>query len=347
MMNKKCLNTSLLSVPYDRPLKVSKPIIIGTLLVVFLLFVLPSIMESIPFASASSGLTVLCSSLPNHDNPAGIYPATGGAFVEDLFNGNLIFCSGGVSKIISKAPPGGLGPGYGCFIPNRPPSPCYAGMGGVETKTFGLVLALTEINTGGLWLCYHATSSGCGSKSAFISLPKKFCSTFYYHFCAPQGTALDASLNLYYVDFPSGYLVECTRASSYQACKTLPGVNGLPVGLYLQGNTFYISDADCLGYVWKGTANSLKMIIAELHEYVTAIALSNNNPSKSYHIYVGVTVTPCSLIPEKPYIYDITDKEPVPGTYVGNTNTGIAGIDSDLQFTTTYPGAAYQITDTS
>jgi hypothetical protein len=64
-------------------------------------------MQSIPLASASSGYTVLCPSIPGStkfgpDEPGRIYPATGGAFVEDMWSGNLDFCGGGHSKTIAN-----------------------------------------------------------------------------------------------------------------------------------------------------------------------------------------------------------------------------------------------------
>ena len=74
--------------------KLPKLLSIGTLSAVFLLLLLPSMMQSIPFASESGGYIVLRPSLPNGDNAGGIYPAKGGAFVEDESNGNLVFCGG-------------------------------------------------------------------------------------------------------------------------------------------------------------------------------------------------------------------------------------------------------------
>jgi hypothetical protein len=91
--------------------------VLGSLFVslAIILFLLPPLL-SLPFPSASSGCTVLCSSLPNSDAAWGIYPAKGSALVEDGTDGNLMFCGKGHSKTIATAPSGGE-------------TNCYYGMG--------------------------------------------------------------------------------------------------------------------------------------------------------------------------------------------------------------------------
>jgi hypothetical protein len=305
-----------------------------------LLFLLPSIVQSSSesFASASSpGLTVLCYNLPHGNGVGGIYPATGGAFVEDFDRGNLVFCSGGHSKTIATAPPGGLY-AFG-----------YYGMGAINTKAFGLVLALVTHNgaysgISGLWLCYHANTSGCGSESAFIPLPSSFCKSEKAHFCGPNGAALDSSLNLFYVDGANQQLVECTSSSDYKSCIGLPASSALkgstPAGLFLSGKTFYVTDASCSGKVWTGTSSKLTLI-ATLGEDIESIALSANNPSGTLHVYLGVTGY-CHN--KAAYILDLGDNKPLP-TPFGFPND-VPGLDSSLQFTGVF-GAAYRTTDTS
>src|SRR5579862_9852120 len=107
--------------------------------------------------SAVTGVTTLCSG-----DFAGIFPASGGAYVEGI-GGDLNFCASGNLKEIAIAPTGGSTLGYW-------------GMGGVKTSAFGLVLVLTDVFNSGFWICKHATTLGCGSKSNFIHLPSTFCS---------------------------------------------------------------------------------------------------------------------------------------------------------------------------
>jgi hypothetical protein len=321
-------------------------VVISFLFVMFLMLVLPYVTQPGPFASASNGLTTLCSSLPKNDQAGAIYPAIGGAFVEDYLRGNLVFCSGGHSKTIATAPPGGIGP--------YAPGPYFDGMGAVQTQAFGLVLALvTHAIVPGFWICYHAAYSGCGSKSAFIPLPSSFCSSELVTACEPTGAALDSSLNLYYADYENQQLVECTRASSYHSCLVLPASKDLAGHavdcLYLSGTTFYLADGyngpGRYEYIWKGTSQKLTAI-GKYYPYfpISAIALSSNNPSKTPHVYLAIA----SLkFPLANYVYDLTDKKTLSYTAFTSSTNFINGLDSNLQFTTYNPRAAYQTSDSS
>jgi hypothetical protein len=228
-------------------------------------------------------------------------------------------------------------------VPTGGSSLGYFGMGGVKTTTFGLVLVLTNTN-GALWICKHATSSGCGSKSKFITLPSSFCSTEPKGSCNPDGTALDKSLNLYYVDSANVQLVECTASSHYQSCSVLPAsssLTGAPEGLFLQGSTFYVSDSSCTGTVWKGTKSSLSILGTD-GDGIESITVSKNNPLNTPHVY-GAYSGFCTNTAA--HIVDVTDDTSLPSPFT--TATEIIGLDSRLQFTTFDPGAAYRTTDTS
>jgi len=288
--------------------------------------------------SAATSVTTLCPSLPGGDNAGGIYPAKGGAFVEDWSTGNLVFCSGGTSKTIAMPPAGGASNGYW-------------GMAGIQTTptTLGLLLLLISSSLQGFWLCGRATSAGCGlSGSVFITLPASFCSSEPTHTCDPRGVALDNSLNVYYVDGNNAKLVECTYTSNYQTCSNLPASSALsghvPEGLVLKGTSFYISDGGCSGKVWKGTKSSLS-VIASKGEDLSSIALSAKNPTKTTHVYVGYAGGDCTTNPTK--ILDLTDRKVVFSQPFQSIGFGVPGLDSNLQFTIYSPGAAYQASDTS
>jgi hypothetical protein len=290
------------------------------------LFLVPAI--SFPASSAVTGMTTLCSSIG--DAGGAIYPGTNGAFVEGWSTGNLYFCSGGNSKFIAKVPTGA-------------PSLGYFGMGGIRTTTSGLVLALTNTN-GGLWICKHATASGCGSKGKFINLDPAFCLAEAIGFCNPDGTALDKSLNLYYADGANVQLVECTASSHYQTCSVLPSsasLSGAPTGLFMTGTTFYVSDSSCNGMIWKGTRTTLGFY-AHVTESLEGIAVSSNNPTKTPHVYVTYQGSCTST---SPGIYDATDGKFLPSSVTPSTQ--LAALDSKLQFSTFNPGAVYQTTDVS
>ena len=197
----------------------------------------------------------------------------------------------------------------------------------------------------GLWLCYGASSTGCAfGQSAFIVLPSSFCSTEPRGFCEPIGTALDSSLNLYYVDYANAKLVECTASSVYQTCMNLPASSALtgfsPSGLALIGGTFYVADHSCSGRVWKGTKSSLS-VIYKTGEALTSITASKNNPTKKLHVY-GVFSGSCKSTGA--YVKDLTDGKVLGGPYSGFVPVYI---DSRLQVDSSYSSGVYQLKDTS
>lgn len=308
-----------------------KGLLLASLAIV--LFLLPSM--TVPSASAVTGVTTLCSSLPS-GGVVGIYPASnGGAFVEDFSTGDIDLCGGGGPATVIAAPPMGASGQY------------YLGMGAVMTKTQGLVFALMNNVMQGFWLCYGASTSGCTSESAFISLPSTFCKNEAIGICTPQGTALDKSLNLYYVDNNNAKLVECTASSSYTSCTNLGASSALsgssPVGLYLKGTTFYIADSSCSGKVWKGTRTSLSLI-GSVGDALTGITVSTKNPMKSLHVYVTDQGS-CKNVAA--HVYDVTDKKPLPTPFT-STGTRLGTVDSNLQFTELYPtGSAFLTKDSS
>jgi hypothetical protein len=302
-------NTQFTSCSRKRTAVIYLPILLA--LIVF--FALPSSLPT-SFAS-SSGYIVLCPSLPNGDYAMGVHQAPGGALVMG-YSGNLYFCGGGYSKLITRAPNSG--------------TKGYWGMGSAETKAQGLVLALNKfVPPFGFYLCYHASVAGCGSKSAFI--PLKVPS------CCPYGTVLDSSLNLYYVNpeltsTNTMKFVECTAQSNYRNCFALPASKDLsePVGLYLSGSTFYIDGLD--GVIYKGTTSSLKIIGDSIY-VLDSITVSNDNPSKTPHVYVGIGG----------HILDLIDQKYLPApahTFY------LPSLDSSLQFTCE-TSAVFQTMDSS
>jgi hypothetical protein len=290
---------------------------------------------SIPNSSVEPSPTALCSSLAVSGDPAGgIFSGPGGAFVEDFYTGAIDYCNGGATG--QQVAPGPAG--HGGF---------YFGMGGVKTKSRGLVLALTNYLTPGLWLCYGASASGCASRSKFISLPSMFCRKEPQGNCDPQGTALDSSLNLYYVDALNSKLVECKASSGYQSCSNLPASSALkghePDGLYRQGRTFYVSDGSCQGFLWEGTSSSLTQI-GQINFQVYSIVASKHNADGSLRIYVAYSAGEDCPSPNTTVVEDWSNGAAL--VTFGTAYT-IPGLDPNLQFSVYSPAAAYQATDSS
>ncbi|MFI5421424.1 MAG: hypothetical protein ACHQ1H_10700 [Nitrososphaerales archaeon] len=309
-----------------------KVFLLSLLLMIVLLA--PSVV--LPLFRVSSGVTgvaTLCSALPNGDYPLGIYPITGGALVEGANSGKLYFCGGGTSRLVASVPAGGS-------------TSAYQGMGGIKTTANGIVLALTSFGTPpGLWLCKHASATGCGSKSSYIALPSSFCKGMPKGGCLPVGTALDKSLNVYYVDGSNEVLVECTAASHYQSCSVLPGSSALsghnPQALFLNNGEFYVGDTSCTGTLWAGTGATLNAF-ASMGDYATSITISNKNPQHSPHIYVGIAGS-CTATPG--HVLDYNDGITLPTPFKGPAL--IYGLDSSLQFTGFISGGTYRTTDSA
>ncbi len=300
--------------------------------IVAVLFLAPDF--GLPHVVGASA-TTLCPSIPNYpsDFPTKMYPAPGGGAFVETGSGNLVYCAGGTATTIAT---------------NPEPSAPWDGMGGVISPIYGIVLALTSYAPtpgSGVWLCFTATSFGCNSgTSQFITLPSSFCSTEPAGYCEPIGTALDSSLNLYYVDYANAKLVECMYSNTYQTCTNLPASSALkgysPIGLALVGGTFYVADHSCSGRVWKGTKSSLS-VIYKTGEALTDITASKNNPTKTLHVY-GVFSGSCKGTGA--YVKDLTDGKKLSGPYSGFTPVYL---DSKLQVDSSYSSGVFQMKDTS
>jgi len=274
----------------------------------------------------SARVSTLCSTSP--DLPGGIYKGKGGAFVEDWSNGNLLWCSGGIAKVIGTAPPGGRSSGY-------------YGMAGISTST-GLVLVLDTFGARGLWFCDGASSSGCIAQSALITLPSSFCTAQVYGYCNPDGIVLDNQLNVYYADSLNDDVVECTASSEYQTCEVLetltPQFTVETSNLFIDpSGNIWVTDSSNYGYIWENGA--LKYTIGQT---VTAITMSKANPEKTLQLYIAVdcihihTCTPT-------HILDLTDGDSIPTKLKGASD--IVGLSSSLQFTDGYSQAVYSTKD--
>ncbi len=321
-------------------------------------------------STAAGGITTLCSSLPGGDTPGGVFPAPGGgAFVLDKNNGNLVFCNGGSSKVIAKAPAGSPQGFSNCGFS------CFTGFGGITTSTNGVVLVLIappaqNTNSAGLWFCKGATATGCKSVTAFTLVPSNFCNNEASAICVPVGASLDNSLNLFWADPVSFAFVECTAASHYQACKNLPSTNALanevscggcdngPEWMATQGSTFYIS-AYCNGFINKETTTTNSAPKAfTLNSEIGGVAVSTSNPSHSAHVYAAIdgknTPSFCNakFRAGTPVIKDLTDNKVLP-TPILSSKQVFGGLDSSLQFivvpatSLTSGGSVYQTTDTA
>jgi hypothetical protein len=205
-----------------------------------------------------------------------------------------------------------------------------------------LYLMMTSQSPAAYSLYGCVTPSGV-SGGAFGYLPSAFCQSQQDGACVPAGTAIDKSQNLYYVDPVNEKLVECSASSNYQSCSNLQAGSVLagsePTGLYLKGSTIYVSgwSGTCSGKVWKGNAASLSLY-KTYGDQLDSVALSNKNPSKATHVYVGASGT-CTGTAG---VLDITDGTFLPTPLSSSVN--IYGLDSKLQFATTFSGV-YSTTD--
>jgi hypothetical protein len=155
-------------------------------------------------------------------------------------------------------------------------------------------------------------------------------------FCNPIGIALDKKLNVYYADFSSAVVVKCTYASGYQSCKVIEKLSGNPWGLYLdsKGN-IWVTDASCAGNVWKNGKS-----LVTLNDAVEGITNSSSNPSKTQHLYIGVTDFCGTYL--NAFIFDLTDHNSLPSPFSGPNS--IPAISTTLVFSS-LRGAVYQDKD--
>jgi hypothetical protein len=262
-----------------------------------------------------------------------------GVFLEDMNNGNVYWCSisntgaTGNLTLIATPPAGGRGGGY-------------FGMGGFDTglvndvpNNTGVVLVMTSYQKHGMWFCYFASYQTClKGESSFIPLPSSYCDSLKTKKCDPYGTALDGALNVYWVDPKNAVFTECTSASNYTDCFTLPGSSALaktqPMGLALVNNTapylsptpdwtFYITDYGCRGLVWEGngTASSPLKVIAKIGDSLQGIGTTTQDNGHTQQLLVGDSGR-CSNTPAK--IIDLSANQTVLSSF--QSPTAIMGI---------------------
>lgn len=268
--------------------------------------------ECVTACSTSS----LCT-LPNGDPAAGIYYARtpdiktsiAGVFTVDGNTGKIYYCDLKSDEFLVASPPTSYSGQYG-------------GLGGWDTwyasnsKTTNgnLTLVETSAQEQGMFVCYGAFIKGCKSASWF-GFPQNYCSELQTRKCDPQGTVLDSSLNVYWVDPVNTVLTECL-APQYNSCRTL--ISGFqfefsggrqeqsvePYGLALINGTspyqtpgwqFYITDASCGGNVWTATPSNNGFywsltLLAKLNDSLSGIGSSTRGtPNSSQQIFVGDT----------------------------------------------------------
>ena len=117
-----------------------------------------------------------------------------------------MFCNGSSSKTVAAE--------------KIQPNPTqWEGMGGVMGNNACLDLAMTSQSPPAFSIYVCPTPNGASEISNY--LPSNFCQAEQAGNCFPAGTAIDKSLNIYYVDPVNAQLVECTEASSWQTCIVL------------------------------------------------------------------------------------------------------------------------------
>jgi hypothetical protein len=277
--------------------------------------------HSLPTSSLSpnsKGVTTICSPKSQGGyTPTGLFSVQNGAvFAVDANTGDLLWCNAGNTFLVATPPSGGATNGY-------------YGLAGVSTS-IGVVLAMITggggIGTPGLWLCFGLTLNNCSVESTFITLPASFCTSQPIGICFPDQLAIDKHLNIYYTDASNGDVVECLYNYNYQNCAVLYNLApAQPYGIFLdsKGN-FWVSDYSCAGDVWENG-----VLQYSLSDQVSALTLSSSNPSKTQHVYLGITGN-CGFYP-KADIFDVNDDHflATPVT----SGTFIYSITSRLQFT--------------
>jgi hypothetical protein len=224
--------------------------------------------------TSTSGVTLAC----RFSSPflvGGVATGPGGQFVERWDTGDLWFynTTSRTCRLIHYAPSGAR-----C----TPGSQC--GYIGMASK--GSLVALISWDREGLWTCAFSSTGHCTSVSAFISLPSVFCSSMPSGFCNPDGAAIDAGGNFWYVDVVNGVEVELTAASHYTRVGTV-FYYGMPIdgiAIDLTTGNHWVSDYTCAGNVYRNRA-----LVSSAGDALGSIALSNLNPSHTTHVYVGVT----------------------------------------------------------
>jgi hypothetical protein len=158
----------------------------------------------------------MCNLTASGVTSTGVFAGDGGAFVLDFNTGNIWFCTG---KSAPTAP----------VVTAPTQFPDYEGLAGGKTAIYGLVLAATNENLGGLYPCLGFTlASGCtGGTTSFFTLPQDFCTSQRAGGCFPFGLIIDKKLNVIYADPDNAEVVRCTYASGYQHCKVMESMQSL------------------------------------------------------------------------------------------------------------------------
>jgi hypothetical protein len=261
-------------------------------------------------SKSPSSVKLLCST---GTDLTGIYQGPGGgAFVVDVFTGDLIWCASGVSSVIAT-PPNGTALGY-------------YGMAGVHTG-IGLVLVLSDNYDKGFWFCFGATPSGCAIESTFIHLPSGFCSSLTSGNCYEQGVAMDNKLNLYFADVSNGIVFKCTYASAYQSCTVLENLGYEPIYIFRDSSgNLWVSDYSSTGNVWKNG-----VVKYTVGQSLYGITVSKANSVKAYHVYVSIG---------DGGIEDLND-----GKFLPTASSDYVTLTSTLQYAGFYSGSVYKTSD--
>jgi len=132
--------------------------------------------------------------------------------------------------------------------------------------------------------------------------------------------------NLWYAD-PRGFEVELTIASNYSAVGGTPfqyPAGNQPYGIFIDQKTGarYVTDESCKGNVFVN-----RVLTFSVGDPVEGVVLSNKNPSKTNHLYVGNTGL-CSHTAA--HVLDLTDGMALPGL---GSQSDIPGIAKNLYFT--------------
>lgn len=272
--------------------------------------------------------------LPNNDPSAGIYysrtpdikSTIAGVFTVDAENGNIYYCDVKSDIFLTAEPPSGY-------------SGQYSGLGGWDTWYSAnvtsyspaagiLTLVETSSELQGMLFCHETQIKHCTGGLQWVTFPTSYCDQFQSERCDPEGTVLDANLNVYWVDPINQVLTECF-APQYTSCSTLISQREFqfqsygrvavePTGLaffngtepYLSpGWQFYITDGSCTGNVWRVTENYgygwRLSLVATMNDSLSGIGSSTRGTPNNYQqVFVedtgSCTNTPAKLVDISP-----------------------------------------------
>jgi hypothetical protein len=257
----------------------------------------------------------------------GIFAVSQGAYFVDYYHGGIYFCNQGATYQVALPPPN----------EERGQDDAYWGLAGVNTKTYGLVLAAMD-NEGGFYFCIGADPEGCAIESDFNILTSTFCTLQPAGICNPVGIAMDKKLNIYYADPVNADVVECTFASHYTGCIQLETLSDFPTSIAFDpSGNIWISDNGCSGNVWKNGA-----LQYSLEDSLGAVVWSKSNPTHAAHLYLAISAT-CGFY-SFAGVYDVTDHTFLTTPF--STGETIYGLSTHLQLTWGSAGdPVYQLKD--